>query len=623
MILMKLLLLLVVAVLFGEGQTQCLSHIKAPCSCTTTRYEPVSIVCDSAESLEDVLKALSEPPPFIDSLTISNTPIPELPGQVFQGLAVKKLVLRNNALRQIANDAFDGVMTDYTQELEIRSNKLSEIPLEGVSQLRSLHSLVLSDNEIYSIPTNIFLNYHSRTILQRLDLSANNISSVPPEGFLGLENLQQLSLDKNRFTEIPTEALELLPTLEDLSMGVNAIEEINNNSLPLPKLKSLSLEVNQISSIGPDAFKQVPQLLYLYLSNNKFTKIDPLTFYYVNNLKVLAMSSNRISRIRRDDLQYVPSLVRLELADCFINNIEEGALQHIAKIQVIIFARNQITRVYMSTFDSLEKLVSLDLHGNQINKVDDRAFGRLSKLRHLDLSENKIETLQKDTFISSFLDSSPKDLPHIYLNGNPWTCNDRLEWLQKWIFKNRDIAFSTPQSNGIICALPEDQRGKMLSEIAFTTIKEEKTIPAFKTMPRPGLASTSKQPTRNEYPSNAVHSTRNPNNISANASGMQMAPFAPLIIIIVVCVCLILVAFVSFTIVRCAIKHSEEKKRDDRRDLSGSLVSGFGPTFGTGPYADSTYYRTQKNAYPTLQMTNRPYMRDGNGLNNTLNWWCY
>lgn len=41
-----------------------------------------------------------------------------------------------------------------------------------------------------------FLSYHSRQSIQRLDLSANNMTAIHPTGLLGLENLSQLSLDK-------------------------------------------------------------------------------------------------------------------------------------------------------------------------------------------------------------------------------------------------------------------------------------------------------------------------------------------------------------------------------------------------------------------------------------------
>lgn len=69
---------------------------------------------------------------------------------------------------------------------------------------------------------------------------------MAPQSLLGLEDLRILALDKNLFTEIPTESLRSLVTLEEFSMGVNHIKSIPIGALPLPNLKSLSLEVNQV-----------------------------------------------------------------------------------------------------------------------------------------------------------------------------------------------------------------------------------------------------------------------------------------------------------------------------------------------------------------------------------------
>ncbi|TMS36045.1 hypothetical protein L596_003311 [Steinernema carpocapsae] len=612
---------LLCAVLLIGAHGQCSSNIKAPCSCSSTRYEPVAIVCDGADSLEDVLKALANPPLFIDSLTISNTPIIELPGQVFQGLAVKKLVLRSNGLQRIAHDAFEGVMADYTQELEIRSNKLNEVPQSGISQLRSLQSLVLSDNEIHTIPENIFLTYHSRSSLSRLDLSANNISSISEQGFLGLQNLQQLSLDKNRFTEIPTAALELLTTLEDLGLGVNAIREVRIGALPLPKLKSLSLEVNEIASIESDTFKSVPNLLYLYLSNNKFTKIYPSTFYYLSKLKVLAMSNNRISRIREDDLKHISALVRLELSDCFINNVEDGALQKIPRIQVIVLSRNQLTRIHQSMFGSLYQLVSLDLRNNEINKVDDFAFSRLRKLHQLDLSGNKLANLPKDVFYNTFQELTSIDDGYVYLNDNTWHCDSKIAWLQKWILQS-NLQFAPLGSEEALCASPGKQKGARLAGVALEhaekTSKSELTPKTTSTTPSrfPSVSSFGRQmiATTTVLSRRNLLSTEMPQQINYRA-------FSPLIIIIAVIALLFIFIILVVMLVRCAAERSSEKSRDDRRDLSGSVLSGYGSsTFGTGPYATDTFYRS---GYPP-QFIKRPSARgEAAGFNNAMNWWCY
>jgi Leucine-rich repeat (LRR) protein len=284
--------------------------------------------------------------PLIDSLVISNTPIEYLPAFAFRQLSIKRLVLRHNQLVGMHPSAFDGgPIRDTLIEIEIRSNRLGEIPQSGLTSLRNLRAISLSRNGIVSVPDHSFLSYQCRTILRRLDLSDNQLVDIAPLGLLGLESIEALSLDKNRFERIPTAAIAHLVSLEDLSLGVNRINRIDVGALPLPNLRSLSVEVNQLVSIDAEAFQLVPNLLYLYLSNNQFAHIDPNTFYYVNRLRVLAMGNNRqLTSVNASALQYVPELVRLELADCSIANIDRGAFHKIARVQVIVLARNRLTR---------------------------------------------------------------------------------------------------------------------------------------------------------------------------------------------------------------------------------------------------------------------------------------
>lgn len=46
------------------------------------------------------------------------------------------------------------------------------------------------------VPDTSFLSYYSRQSIEKLDLSANNMTSIHPTGLLGLERITQLSLDK-------------------------------------------------------------------------------------------------------------------------------------------------------------------------------------------------------------------------------------------------------------------------------------------------------------------------------------------------------------------------------------------------------------------------------------------
>lgn len=111
----------------------------------------------------------------------------QLPPYAFRSLHIKKLVLRNNGLVQIAAGAFNGPLLNSLEELEVRSNQLGSIPQTGVNEIRALRALSFSDNLITSVENNDFLSYHSRATIKRLDLTANNISIINPQGFLGLE----------------------------------------------------------------------------------------------------------------------------------------------------------------------------------------------------------------------------------------------------------------------------------------------------------------------------------------------------------------------------------------------------------------------------------------------------
>ncbi|GMT07217.1 hypothetical protein PENTCL1PPCAC_29391, partial [Pristionchus entomophagus] len=445
--------------LFASSLATCPIRLQPPCSCLSSRYESISIVCDKGSSLNEVLQSLATPPALIDSLTISNTPIEELPPYAFNTLTVRNLVLRNNGLQQIAPGAFDGPMLNSLESLEIRSNHLTSIPQIGVNEIRSLKSLSLYDNLISIVENNAFLSYHSRTKLTKLDLSANNMSVIFPQGLLGLEVLEQLSLDKNRLRMIPEDALVLVPTLEQLSLGVNEIETIGVKALQLPNLKSLSLEVNKIKSIPPDALQTVPNLAYLYLAGNLFTSIESTMFFYVNRLKVLSMSNNHELRIvTANAFQYVPNLLRLELSDCAISVIEPTAFHKIPKVQVINLARNHLTHIVHDTFTALPSIVSLDVSGNIISTIDDFSFSQLSSLSTLDLSTNRLENLPVNVFFHSLVSNTGRQRI-LYLYNNPWLCDQKLSWMRKWLRENPDVEVAKSLNELAKCWTPTEMSG--------------------------------------------------------------------------------------------------------------------------------------------------------------------
>ncbi len=230
-------------------------------------------------------------------------------------------------------------------QVEIRDNGLGQVPQGGLTALRNLRSLTLSKVGIVSVVSSAFGQYASRMALRRIDLSNNRLQSLMDDAFSGLDNLMELSLDKNLLSRMPTNALRPLRSLEDLSLGANRISKLEPNELPFPQLKSLSLEVNELEDLNEDTFVHTPELLYLYLGNNRFRVFDPNVFYHLRKLKVLAMGNNeQIKSIGPNAFAFVPGLVRLEMSECSLEDIAENAFSGTRNVQVLSFQGNKLRR---------------------------------------------------------------------------------------------------------------------------------------------------------------------------------------------------------------------------------------------------------------------------------------
>ncbi|GMR61026.1 hypothetical protein PMAYCL1PPCAC_31221, partial [Pristionchus mayeri] len=576
--------------------SSCPLRLQPPCSCLSSRYESISIVCDKGSSLTEVIRSLATPPALIDSLTISNTPIEELPPYAFNTLTVRHLVLRNNGLQQIAPDAFAGPMLTSLESLEIRSNHLTAIPQIGVNEIRSLKSFSLYDNLISIVENNAFLTYHSRTKLNKLDLSANNMSVIFPQGLLGLEALEQLSLDKNRLRMIPEDALVLVPTLEQLSLGVNEIETIGVKALQLPNLKSLSLEVNKIKSIPPDALQTVPNLSYLYLAGNLFTSIESTMFFYVNRLKVLSMSNNHELRIiPANAFQYIPDLLRLELSDCAISVIEPTAFHKINKVQVINLARNHLTHIVHDTFTALPSIASLDLSGNIISTIDDFAFSQLSALTTLDLSTNRLENLPVNVFYRS-LNADTGRQRILYLYNNPWLCDQKLSWLRKWLRENPDVEVAKSMNELAKCWTP--------TEVSGFDIRQEDPFEATTT------AALSTATTKSVEPGEKMRKLIKTPPVTATSvvdfPPVRVATEAPkvstmsLTFLILGCVFGVLALVVILLVmIRCIIKSRSEKSTGSR--FGGDSVAS--SAFSGSAYSSTGLYQPEQQCQPIPRLS--------------------
>ncbi|CAG4972000.1 unnamed protein product [Parnassius apollo] len=159
------------------------------------------------------------------------------------------LMLPGKELTSVPEEVFVTAANAEVHIVDISKNKFKTVPL-GICQIKNtLSQLILSSNNIESVPPEISHCIH----LQFLDLGKNCLVDLPLE-FGDLKNLRELVISNNKFTKIPRCVYEM-ENLEILLAAENQITEINVSSDALAKLKKLAvldLTNNSIITVPPE-----------------------------------------------------------------------------------------------------------------------------------------------------------------------------------------------------------------------------------------------------------------------------------------------------------------------------------------------------------------------------------
>jgi Leucine-rich repeat (LRR) protein len=214
--------------------------------------------------------------------------------------------------------------------------------------------------------------------------------------------------------------------LRNLLMTNCKIQFINKGIFnSMLQLKNLSLSRNEIESIETDSFLTEPfesNILQLYLSENKLTKIKQRTFNglfkleilhldkniieeieinslaNLNQLKELKIESNKIKIIRNEMFFGKTNLEILNLYQNSIETIESIPFNTLRSLKMLHLFSNKIKQIKFGHFIHLQDLIELRLDKNEIGSFDANTFIGLEELVYLDLSANKIKILKNEVF---------------------------------------------------------------------------------------------------------------------------------------------------------------------------------------------------------------------------------
>uniref|UniRef100_A0A4W5K5Y4 TLR4 interactor with leucine rich repeats n=1 Tax=Hucho hucho TaxID=62062 RepID=A0A4W5K5Y4_9TELE len=220
----------------------------------------------------------------------NNNDIKKITPELFGNLeSVVKLRLDGNAIELLQDSVFKSLTNLHYLHLE--SNQLSHIHRNAFSKLTKLRFLNLAQNKLTAV-RNVFTFSQLRS-LNTLLLSENEIQHVGNHVFQNLKKLYKLSLSNNNIYHLESESLKGLSSLTEFLIDGNELENLPAGLLdPLERVEELDFSCNQISTVDPSAFEQLKHLSVLKLKDNRLTSLSGNIFALNSGLYDLDLHGN-------------------------------------------------------------------------------------------------------------------------------------------------------------------------------------------------------------------------------------------------------------------------------------------------------------------------------------------
>uniref|UniRef100_A0A8C1WEC6 Leucine-rich repeat-containing protein 7 n=1 Tax=Cyprinus carpio TaxID=7962 RepID=A0A8C1WEC6_CYPCA len=344
-----------------------------PCRCFRGEEEVISVLDYSHCSLQQVPKEIFSFERTLEELYLDANQIEELPKQLFNCQALKKLSMPDN--------------------------DLSSLPTT-IASLVNLKELDISKNGIQEFPDNI----KCCKCLSVVEASVNPIAKLP-DGFTQLLNLTQLFLNDAFLEYLPPDVLEQIHSLKELWLDNNSLQTIPGSVGKLRQLRYLDLAKNRIESLDAD-ISGCESLEDLLLSSNMLQQL-PDSIGKLKKLTTLKVDDNQLTSLPNT----IGSLSLLEEFDCSCNELESlpPTIGYLHNLRTFAADENFLTELPRE-IGNCRNVTVMSLRSNKLEFLPDE-IGQMTKLRVLNLSDNRLKNLP-------FTFTKLKDLAALWLSDN-------------------------------------------------------------------------------------------------------------------------------------------------------------------------------------------------------------
>uniref|UniRef100_A0A671RVF1 Leucine-rich repeat-containing protein 7 n=1 Tax=Sinocyclocheilus anshuiensis TaxID=1608454 RepID=A0A671RVF1_9TELE len=344
-----------------------------PCRCFRGEEEVISVLDYSHCSLQQVPKEIFSFERTLEELYLDANQIEELPKQLFNCQALKKLSMPDN--------------------------DLSNLPTT-IASLVNLKELDISKNGIQEFPDNI----KCCKCLSVVEASVNPIAKLP-DGFTQLLNLTQLFLNDAFLEYLPPDVLEQIHSLKELWLDNNSLQTIPGSVGKLRQLRYFDLAKNRIESLDAD-ISGCESLEDLLLSSNMLQQL-PDSIGKLKKLTTLKVDDNQLTSLPNT----IGSLSLLEEFDCSCNELESlpPTVGYLHSLRTFAADENFLTELPRE-IGNCKNVTVMSLRSNKLEFLPDE-IGQMTKLRVLNLSDNRLKNLP-------FTFTKLKDLAALWLSDN-------------------------------------------------------------------------------------------------------------------------------------------------------------------------------------------------------------
>ncbi|GMU18978.1 MAG: hypothetical protein AMXMBFR12_01700 [Candidatus Babeliales bacterium] len=424
--------------------------------------------------LQEIYPQLFTGVPHLEQLDLNNNQIKNIEPHAFSSLAfLKKLKLNKNQLTKLTGPMFEGTKFQREQirgrdklsaltELDLRDNKLTEIPTSILAHLPQIEILLLANNMIAQLTAQNITALKKASTLKSLDLVNNKLKDADlkklqdalprvkitatvametthaVEEFMGqFAAAKSMSDIEQKLIEEQEEAEEFARTsltrlhgsprglLNDENFDFRSLihgtygkwYELNNLNLTsldglleIPYIHDvfrIYLHKNKLKTVPANAFAGLTQLEDIHLSSNQIETFDPHAFDGLLKLDSVYLDANRIVVLTPEMMKQFKNIKGLILSDNNISQLPPYIFKDLTQLKSLWLGHNSLTQLTPEMLVGLENLESLALPKTQFTYLDPVLFKPLKKLKHLNLAAIPLSPENKEAI--------KKALPGVYI----------------------------------------------------------------------------------------------------------------------------------------------------------------------------------------------------------------